>query len=521
MVRACRGEHVSGRSYSGALGHWVDFIMGPLSSGTGSYAMLMPVDEYVHENELWEKTHTTDDTIIRIARELNGSDDLDEAIKNTLAELGKAIHSDTVNILDSKGAFTYCWNVKDRKLIDREPLGKIWNLQYVYEDMNAEGIIMIDTIRKIKSTRPLVYEYLKEKKIKNTMMFPLYDGGKLMGFVGVESFNSNDIEHTMRLMEEAAYFISIRMVSTMLVNKLNIMSYTDDLTGLKNRYGFRIEVDKYFEENQDKPCTLIILDIDDFKTVNDMHGHLKGDEALINFSNDMRKVFGDKAILGRTGGDEFSIMAKNMDAAKAEVYIKRMLKEEHCYYDRGKKNVFTCSIGYAEYPAQASIVRDLMHDADDALYVVKVEGGNSAIKFDNSIRINSQNRYQLAFNLKNIATNIPGAILVYNYGEKEEILYVNDELIRMFECDNFDDFMAYTGGTFKGIVHPDDYERISKSIEKQTEEGESGYRDYINFRIITKNGKEKNILDNGHLVDHKYFGKIFYVLMVDLDERSI
>ena len=102
-----------------------------------------------------------------------------------------------------------------------------------------------------------------------------------------------------------------------------------------------------------------------------------------------------------------------------------------------------------------------------------------------------------AFNLKNIANNIPGAIFVYTLDGN--ILYANEELIRMFECKSLDDFMSFTGGTFKGIVHPDDYDEVERSIKKQIEADDGGFRDYINFRIITKTGKVKNILDNGHL----------------------
>ena len=80
--------------------------------------------------------------------------------------------------------------------------------------------------------------------------------------------------------------------------------------------------------------------------------------------------------------------------------------------------------------------------------------------------------------------------------------------------------MTFTGGTFKGIVHPDDYEEVEKSIKKQIEADNGTFRDYINFRIITKTGKVKNILDNGHLTEHKFFGKVFYVVMVDMDERK-
>ena len=118
-----------------------------------------------------------------------------------------------------------------------------------------------------------------------------------------------------------------------------------------------------------------------------------------------------------------------------------------------------------------------------------------------------------------IAENVPGAILVHRAGDNGEILFVNDEMVELFECENLADFMEYTGGAFKGVPHPDDAVRVYEEATRQVGLDDVGAKDYIDFRIITKTGKVKHVADNSRLVEIEGVGKAFYVLMVDMDER--
>ena len=118
-----------------------------------------------------------------------------------------------------------------------------------------------------------------------------------------------------------------------------------------------------------------------------------------------------------------------------------------------------------------------------------------------------------------IPVGLPGGFFVYEAEGDEKILYAGPNIISMYGCDDFDDFMNYVGGTFTGMVHPEDVNRIENQIQAQTLFGEKRH-DYVRYRIITKQGEIRYIEDFGHLL-HSVNGKsYFYVFIVDVDQNE-
>lgn len=144
---------------------------------------------------------------------------------------------------------------------------------------------------------------------------------------------------------------------------------------------------------------------------------------------------------------------------------------------------------------------------------MKLRGKNGVLPY--TPHISKEDRSQLAFGLKDIILHFPGAILIYKATGKEEILFANLELIQLFDCTTLEEFQQHTGGTFRGIVHPDEYEAVEQSIREQIKRPGSEGNDAVRYRIHTKTGNIKNILDKGRLVDTDVYGQIFYVLLID------
>lgn len=150
----------------------------------------------------------------------------------------------------------------------------------------------------------------------------------------------------------------------------------DALTGLYNRYGIRDYMKRLYEKNN-FPMVVSILDIDNFKTVNDTLGHMGGDEALQLLGNTMKQVFGNKAVLGRYGGDEFVIEfhAKDMDVVNdrfRELVTRMDRKLEH----GGDSVDLSISVGVVVVEEEIAY-DDLFKVADAALYEVKQKGKNN------------------------------------------------------------------------------------------------------------------------------------------------
>ncbi len=113
---------------------------------------------------------------------------------------------------------------------------------------------------------------------------------------------------------------------------------------------------------------------------------------------------------------------------------------------------------------------------------------------------------------------LPGGFFIYMADEKEELLYANKAVFDIFGCDGLDDFKALTGYTFRGMVHPDDYERISVSIEDQVKENQSDL-DFVEYRIIRKDGMIRWLDDYGHYIEYDDKNSLYYVFISDITDK--
>ena len=123
--------------------------------------------------------------------------------------------------------------------------------------------------------------------------------------------------------------------------------------------------------------------------------------------------------------------------------------------------------------------------------------------------------------LSSALEHIPGGFLIYRADDdKEEILYANEALIKMFDCQTYEEFLEHVGGSFKGIVSEKDLDDVEKQIAIQIKSGTDSF-DHIYYHIITKLGDVKYIEDYGHHVIDPEEGPLFYVYLVDSDQKLL
>ena len=114
--------------------------------------------------------------------------------------------------------------------------------------------------------------------------------------------------------------------------------------------------------------------------------------------------------------------------------------------------------------------------------------------------------------LADIIEKMPGGFFIYRVE-----LYVNDVMIDIFGCKDLTEFEELTGNTFKGIVHPDDFAKIDESIKKQVAE-HAKEMDYVEYRIIRKDGSIRWVDDFGRLAHSRAYGDVFYVFLHDITD---
>ncbi len=158
----------------------------------------------------------------------------------------------------------------------------------------------------------------------------------------------------------------------------------DPLTGLYNKRSCMKRLKSVLEENTDASITICMLDLDNFKTLNDTYGHLFGDRVLTVVADTMREILGSRGIAGRFGGDEFfMIIDSDIDEQEVRQILFTLRKNIRWYFEKSEDQlVVTMSVGAAAYPKDATSLEELFAKADRALYIAKEKGKDRFIIYD-------------------------------------------------------------------------------------------------------------------------------------------
>lgn len=193
---------------------------------------------------------------------------------------------------------------------------------------------------------------------------------------GGRSFDADE----QALLAAAAGIVHMALDHESVQREMVRQARTDPLTGLYNRRAFLEELDRRVErlEQENLPGTLMFVDLDNFKALNDRHGHEAGDEALRGVTALLRATFRPTDLLARLGGDEFAIWLDGADelaaAERAEMLRLRGPRTLAEIAD-GAPEELTLSIGIAtHWPGMAEDIDSLLHRADQTMYEVKRSG---------------------------------------------------------------------------------------------------------------------------------------------------
>ena len=164
--------------------------------------------------------------------------------------------------------------------------------------------------------------------------------------------------------------------------KLSKLALKDPHTGLYNRRYLKETLEKELSlaKRHAQSLSVIMMDIDYFKSVNDVYGHTFGDLVLKQFTNTLKKAIRGYDIIFRFGGEEFVIISPRTDRATSFIVAKRLLRTIHAHSFGNKAHVIKLklSISVASYPEDGLVIRgfDLVYRADQILNKVKEYGGN-------------------------------------------------------------------------------------------------------------------------------------------------
>jgi diguanylate cyclase (GGDEF)-like protein/PAS domain S-box-containing protein len=158
----------------------------------------------------------------------------------------------------------------------------------------------------------------------------------------------------------------------------------DELTGVLNRRGFMEKLEDFSAKTHrgQRIYSVLFMDVDKFKSINDLHGHPTGDLVLKTVASAAKSFVREEDLVGRMGGDEFAILLSGADSTEAARVAKRILERvlASCRETSNGPLSVTASIGFAQFdPQNPASPSELLEAADKALLVAKRQGGNLAL----------------------------------------------------------------------------------------------------------------------------------------------
>lgn len=171
--------------------------------------------------------------------------------------------------------------------------------------------------------------------------------------------------------------------------KLATWAYTDPLTNIPNRRSFDQQLNEQIElmKRMHRPLSLLMMDVDRFKSFNDCYGHPAGDEVLIKISGLLKENVRSTDVIARYGGEEFCTLLPDTDALSSKVLAKKIREKINAYSWPDRVITLSVGIGTLDFSVeQQQLWPDmqikLVNEADQALYQAKASGRNTVIHYD-------------------------------------------------------------------------------------------------------------------------------------------
>jgi diguanylate cyclase (GGDEF)-like protein len=308
--------------------------------------------------------------------------ELEDVYRTVVSQIRSSFdHADVILIYQlHRGVLKLAYSYKDERLTQhiKNKVGDI--LDYWVIKQNKE--LVIEDVRHDFRFDPDRIEALGEREIGSLIVSPMLMGKTTVGVIRVESTKTRNFGFDdLRILSVIADITALCIDRLHLVHKVQELAIKDSLTGLylRNYFMERMQLEVRRALIDDHPLSVLMVDIDCFKCINDEHGHIVGDMVLKSLAQLMMEtISGEGRLVGRYGGEEFiAVLPGACCSAARDVAEKlRQVVENGPVPYRRKKIAYTISVGVACFPQDAKLEQDLIRVSDDALYRAKSEGRN-------------------------------------------------------------------------------------------------------------------------------------------------
>lgn len=247
------------------------------------------------------------------------------------------------------------------------------NFNFMYKFFGEETFIL-------SCKNELSIDSIKEPDSRSLIGYPIFCRKKFVGYMVLEHPYENFFDpHKVHFLGALADLLAVTYENYTLYKQLDEKSKNDPILNILTRVEFMNRLNRLMKKQTKKDFAIIMMDIDNFKSINDSHGHMFGDSALVQTTNVIKTMVGYNDLIARYGGEEF-IMYTNSFESNKDLLIKiekiRKIVENNTIELNGSKSSVTMSFGIAVYPYDGKTIDQLLNQADNMLYKAKNEGKN-------------------------------------------------------------------------------------------------------------------------------------------------
>lgn len=323
-------------------------------------------DQLKEEHQKLEKTLLMEEIAIECIKKLYKFQDLDKKIPIILKNLTLAMEADRGYILKEEDSFMVVTHAvsksEDTNYIKSGVSIKLKLFPEWKEEFQKGNSITIESIKELKGGDPELLELLEKYNIKSVIIAPIILNDEIHSYLMVDN-PSKLLPKRFSIIETVSYFISVALENEKLNNILVYNSYYDNLTGLFNRNKYLDDIEKFSPKNE--KIGILFMDINGLKNINDLYGHLHGDNILKEAADILQAVFIQSNIY-RIGGDEYVVLALGMEKEvfeeKAKEVKQRLFLSKEC---KG-------AIGYKWFDVCKNIEKEII-EVDKNMYDDKKE----------------------------------------------------------------------------------------------------------------------------------------------------
>lgn len=295
------------------------------------------------------------------------TEDFETAVNAIIKEFGLFMKAERVYVFEvgeTHMSNTYEWCAEGvEPQIDNLQSIDNHNVRHWLAELRNGNCVVIDNVEAISESMPEEYELLKMQEIHSCIEVPMILSNRLLGFIGVDNAPNETNRMIRRLLTVVGCFIAVSLKDCERRRVLEVMSYSDKMTGCANRNAYISHIESLRRSGTNHSLGVAVCDLNGLKAINDTYGHAAGDRAICQLAEGLTSLFTSRCVY-RAGGDEFVVLVSDVPEEEFDRRVAEVIRRAA---EEWKVSV---SVGHV-WAENCRSPQELVDRADTIMYEVK------------------------------------------------------------------------------------------------------------------------------------------------------